>query len=1204
MSCQSRETNLATAILGLATCLALAGISSGTPDEAAVSAARANAKQALKLAIKKVQETAGSDQRVTARADILNPSIARPHLTGVWNSWEIRATAPPTDADYHPDTKVAKFVGWLVSNPDATAATQIGFANQLPHSPVTLMGAGTLGNGAPADRFVTASKVPVASPAGAYAWAVLDEGVKARINTPFSNSAASTGAKTQQLGSGERPGTEFMPGLDGLGRNSFEAASPDFADFTKGIGNTNFVPTAERISPASAAALKSLAHDVTLHSLGLFTDTARGGLKQDFSLLANSVVLPSAYNGRGVYNSRLGMSANSAPSDPRWESLQQFARIHKDTTRLVSSGGVPVLKARGPTGWNAATGSDPANGVTGVTQLAPPSGPVLMPTVAKVQMIFSLATRDIYTYPKVSDTTPKPLGSSDSGYLHYPYAPNFAGTAFDYLLHLIYTPVVTIHNPYNVALEFTELRVVFGNVPFALQVFRNGVAQTNGLAPLDTMYNQAETGNLSKRFGMTLKTKTISGTPGTTTFRLLPGEVMLFSPYLDPNRTWAQEHLGTRIFSDWDSGNGTATRTLTIDGIPGWRGDSVGFDLDWFCPSYNGLRVSSTEVENGRSMTRHGSIPARAIDEFSVKFAPLSVPALSNNKFKVEIFARPTASSSLVSSGLIEMNYETPTGLQNTLLGPNGTITYPATGTINAMAMHSHSLTPIKDISTMKPFALVSMQAKITMGGQNPDGQDGRLATKPWAFAHASVGTSSGKVVTGHPASHSHEFSTQRLDNGTSSLIAIDTKGRGNFITGFTAFYSQKFGALYDIPLAPLQTLASLNGANPGGSAGYLPRFAQPIGNSWAHPLLEPTRITEFGAEGYSYVDHSFLLNLALYDGFYFSGLADQTGSFGTGTNSNTLAAQFAAGTPLDDPRLILYRPDGQAASAFPGEVATPTAYSNIAAWQLMAGAFNINSTSISAWRAMLASIHDSQALFNSIDKTAGSSTFSPLPVATAGKSRISRFRLPASASGADGGQYRDAYWLGPREYSDQELHILAERIVEQVRLRGPFLSMAEFVNRRLGPASDAMAQRGALQQAIDNSNLNQPLAASTSAGFEIPVASVSGYKYKNPTAGSGPSYQGAPGYLTQADILNVLGNAATARSDTFIVRSYGESHGSSGETTATAVCEAVIQRLPDWVDPADQAATAPANLTSQTNQTLGRGFRLISFRWLNDDEI
>lgn len=1035
---------------------------------------------------------------------------------------------------------------------------------------------------------------------------MLDEGVKARINTPFSDSAPSAGAKTQQLGSGERPATEFIPGLSGLGRDSFEAASSDFAEFTKGIGSRYFLPTAEQIAPGSGEVLKSLTHDVTLHSHGLFTDTARGGLKQDFNLLANSVVLPSAYSGRGVYNTRLGISV---PSDPQWESLRQFARIYKDSARLVSSGGVPILKTGGPMGWRAASGSDLATGVTGAPQLAPPAGPILMPTIAKVQMVFSLATRDIYNYPKVSDTTPKTPGNAvqeRAALLHLPWANNFAGSSYDYLLHLIYTPVVTVHNPYNVALEFTELKVVFGNVPFALQVIRNGVPQTNGLAPLDTMYySQSETGNLSKRFGMTLKTNASSpATPavGSAIFRLLPGEVMMFSPYIPPTRTWKDEY-SSRTFSDWDTGQGNSVRTLTIDAIPGWRGDAIGYDLEWFCPTYNGLRVTSSEVENGVSMSRGGCIGARASDEFSVKFAPLSVPNLSQNKFKVEIFAKPVGSASLVSSGLIELDYETPTGLQNTLLGANGTITYPATGTINTMAMHSHSLTAIKDIATAKPFAVVSMQAKTTFGGQDPAGEDGKLATKPWSFAHAPIGASTQKAVTGHPANHSHEFSIQRLDSGTLFLFGTDLQGRGNFITGNTPFNGTRFGALYDMPLAPIQTFASLNGANPGGSSGYLPRFAQPIGNSWAHPLMDSSRIIEGGVEGYSYADHSFLLNLALYDSFYFSGLADQTGAFGNGTISSTLATRFAAGTPLDDPRLILYRPDGQVASAFLGAVANSTGYSNVAAWQLMAGAFNINSTSVPAWKAILASVHDSQALFNFINKTAKTSSLSDLP--PVGESaRISRFRLPASTSTADGASPGDGYWLGPREYSGEELQILAERIVEQVRLCGPFLSMAEFVNRRVGPESDTKAQRGALQQAIDQSNLNQSLALVAEAGFEIPAATVSGYKYRNPAAGTGPSNQGAPAFLTQADILNVLGNTATARSDTFVVRSYGESHGGSGETTATAVCEAVIQRLPDWVDPADKAATAPTALGSQVNQTLGRGFRLISFRWLTDDEI
>jgi hypothetical protein len=829
-----------------------------------------------------------------------------------------------------------------------------------------------------------------------------------------------------------------------------------------------------------------------------------------------------------------------------------------------------------------------------------------MPAIAKVQMLFSLATRDIYNYPKLSDTTPKVPGTKaqeTAATLYNPWGVNFAGSSYDYMLHLIYTPIVTLHNPYNVALEFNELRVVFGNVPFALQVFRNGIPQTYGLAPLDTMYiQQSETGALSKRFGMTLKTSA-SGIPGSSTFRLLPGEVMLFSPYINPNRTFADEvTLGTRAFFDWDSGSGSSTRTLTIDGIPGWRGDGVGYDLDWLCPTYNGLRVTSNEVENGVSMSRGGIIAARAVDDFHVEFAPLSVPDLSKNKFTVEVFARTTVTSTQVSSSVIEMDYENPTGLQDTLLGPNGSIRFPKTGTINTMVMHSHSSTPIKNITSTKPFAVVSAQAKMTFGGFNPNGEDGRLATKPWSFAHANAGASSTKVLGDGLANGSHDFHIQRLDAGTASFFSVDAKGRGTFITGSTPFSGQRFGIQYDIPLAPIQTLAGLNGANPGGSSGYLPRFAQPIGNSWAHPMLNSAAMVTTGSN-YPLADHSFLLNLALYDHFYFSGLADQTGPFDSGKTTVTLAGNFASGDPLDDPRLLLYRPKGRPASEFPAELVKTKAYADIAAWQLMKGAFNINSTSVPAWKAMLGSIHDSQALFNSINKTAGSSALTSLPIHT-GKSRISRLRLPASPSEGGGENYADAYWLGPREYSDAELQTLAENIVAQIRLRGPFLSMAEFVNRRLGPVSDPKSQRGALQQAIDDSNLNQNLGVGAGAGYEIPAASIASYGYANPTAGTGSSYQGAPGYLTQADLLNVLGNAATARSDTFTIRCYGEKRDDAGQITAKASCEAVVQRLPDWYDPTEPPSTSPAALLNPSNQLLGRSFRIIGFRWLDDDEI
>ncbi|MES2439503.1 MAG: hypothetical protein V4584_10570 [Verrucomicrobiota bacterium] len=1198
--------------VGLLTLSSISLRASGQGDAMAV--ARANARLALMLALGELQKNAGPDQRVTARADVLGADIASPRLTGVWKSWNIRADSPPAPQDYEKTGRDSKFLGWLTSGTSAAELAKVDYATRAPSSPVTLWGEGSLGKNPVAADIVTAAKVSTPSSRGALAWAVMDEGVKVRINTPYVGAAANKGMQTAQLGAGSCPNVSSVKGLAKLERTFFEKTSEEFATLQKGITGLNFGVAAESLSPGAKEILKPLGHDITSTSVGLLTDTAAGGLKEDFSLLTNSAALPSVYNGKTLYATRLGSGA-TGPSDPRWESLQQFARLYRDSTRLTASGGVPVLKAQGPAGWKAANGSDPNSGVPGIAQRNSPGGVVLMPTIAKVQLVFSLLTRDIYNYPKVPDTTAKTPGTKaeeTSAELHGPWGVNFAGSSYDYLLHLLYTPVVTVHNPYNVAIEFTELKVVFGNVPFALQVFRNGIAQTKEPAPLDTMYyQQSETGSLAKRFGMTLKTNsgsTTSPVVGSTTFRLLPGEVMMFSPYISPSRTWKDEY-SNRTFSDWDSGSGVV-RTLTIDGLPGWRGDGIGFDLDWFCPSYNGLRLFNNEVENGANMARGGCIPAKKEDEFSVQFAPYSVEALSKNKFTVEIFAKPNAGSALVSSGMIEMDYESPKGLQDSLLGKNGTITYPdpdgTKKTVNALEMHSHSLTAIKDIATTKPFAIVSAQAKTTLGGQNPDGEDGKLATKPWSFGHATIGVSSGKVVSEKSANLSHEFAIQRLNNGTTNLLQYDPKtGRGNFITGQTGNTGVKFGAMYDIPLAPVQTLTSLNGANPGGGSGYLPRFAQPIGNSWAHPMLDPSKIITTGG-AYPYLDHSFMLNLALYDHYFFSGLSDQTGPFVTpARNAATLAGEFVTGGSLTDPRFALYSPTGKDPATLADEVAVPDAYTRIASRLLMNGAFNINSTSVPAWKAMLGSIHDSKALINKINKTGKNSALTAISAVDSKslESRISRFRLPASESEKDTNvEPKDAYWLGAREYKDAELELLATKIVEQVRLRGPFLSMSEFVNRRLG--TGPTAQRGALQQAIDDARLNEKFAESTAAGFEIKEANVSAHKYKNAEAGTGSSYQGAPGYLTQADLLGVLGNAATPRSDTFTVRCYGEARDAAGRTTATATCEAVVQRFPDYVDSADLPETAIGALTRQANRAFGRRFQILSFRWLSPGEV
>ena len=485
----------------------------------AMATARANARLALMLAIGDLQKSAGPDQRVTARADVVTGTEANPMLTGVWKSWEIKATSPPSASEFEQSARDAKFQGWLVSGTDPAKTRQVAYAKQAPASPVTLWGRGTLGDKANANSFVSAAKIPLGAasgtasgtktgtqskagnPTGAFAWAVCDEGVKVRINTHYTDEAASTGMKTAELGTGERPGVEFISGLNALERKFFEKDASESATIAKGITRLNFALAGDYLGKGVREALQPLTHDVTTQSIGLFTDTAHGGLKQDFQTLMNASTLPSDYQGKGVYASRLKLpvSATSNPSDPTWSSLQQFARLHRGT--VTNSGGAPLIKSQTPSA--AAT----VSGTTTTINRTPPAGVVLLPAIAKVQMLVSLVGRDIYGGLPVAPIERQLTAAEKANGIHGPQEGQFRSTRFDYDLHVMYAPIVTLHNPYNVALEFTSVRVEFVHVPFSMQIFRNGVAQSTGLVPLETMYADNESGNLNKTFGMNLKTK-------------------------------------------------------------------------------------------------------------------------------------------------------------------------------------------------------------------------------------------------------------------------------------------------------------------------------------------------------------------------------------------------------------------------------------------------------------------------------------------------------------------------------------------------------------------------------------------------------------------------------------------------------------------------------------------------------------------------
>ena len=188
----------------------------------------------------------------------------------------------------------------------------------------------------------------------------------------------------------------------------------------------------------------------------------------------------------------------------------------------------------------------------------------------------------------------------------------------------------------------------------------------------------------------------------------------------------------------------------------------------------------------------------------------------------------------------------------------------------------------------------------------------------------------------------------------------------------------------------------------------------------------------------------------------------------------------------------------------------------------------------------------------------------------------------------------------------------MAEKLVDEIRRRSsvnehPFLSLSNFVNRSIdqddfkGPAArKRFMYTGALQSAIDQSGLNGKATFDAQGNPQTNNDGLweDGYKYEpfigaTPTSSSAyfpyledsvaaiedrPLMEGAPGFLMQADVLSKIGGKLTARSDTFMIRSYGNSIDPfTVSSEAESYFELVVQRVPEYLDsPGNTPDTEP----------------------------
>jgi|TARA_B110000438_G_scaffold247302_1_gene249371 hypothetical protein len=135
--------------------------------------ARQQALYGLGLAIGQLQESAGHDQRITARAEILGQGqAAQPYWTGVWDF---------TQGETEPTPR------WLVTEDPLAAQGARPVPTQAPNDPITLVGSGTVGGRTDLEVAVPQLELMTINPAGQsvvtgrIAWWTADEGVKASL---------------------------------------------------------------------------------------------------------------------------------------------------------------------------------------------------------------------------------------------------------------------------------------------------------------------------------------------------------------------------------------------------------------------------------------------------------------------------------------------------------------------------------------------------------------------------------------------------------------------------------------------------------------------------------------------------------------------------------------------------------------------------------------------------------------------------------------------------------------------------------------------------------------------------------------------------------------------------------------------------------------------------------------------------------------
>lgn len=1130
--------------------------------------ARANARVALLLALGQLQGELGPDRRISVPAGILdrNPDtpefdgVDQPRYTGVWEAADspfVKWTLDKPSYD-----KKSGFRKWLVSGAEeslkAPAIATNGPAGVGETRQLVAPGA----SGAAGRRVV----VPVlAGERAGFAWWTSDDGVKAMLRAgekPDGSSRAKVLLGSRRAdGSGHARLDSRMPDRDhGMDERLLDLAAVDAA-----------VPVAAGSSRVSSALL----HDLTARSETLPVDVTTGGFRKCLNLWLDWL---SAQSANTLKNQGTVGPMRNAAADYRicsWDQLRNYESLARASGMVtLGSGGRPQIRCHKQTGtggsgdaeWNPNIGADRFR---------------IQPVLLKLSYVVSCATERISA----------PVDSSK------PFALRF------YLY-----PMAVLWNPYNVDLMVPEY-CIHGFCPLLFDINKGTVNN----ARVDLTRNQSATLFAFGPEG--------GGSPRLSNLVIPAGATKVLYPQEVRWQTNPEEHRHSRFiwhYYMWAQANKFSLGDANFGGV-------------------------IKNLRGNQSTAYFNSIPAE------------EVAGGAGDPLRIEI--TPSANGPNYAFGMA--------GAHTDWWGNNGSGTdnaetlqkFGATshayfkvesdGSSPQISLIRESELPVRTFGQLEnrptPLLLFEFYRKAA--------DEDLFPAKTGSFAvagnpiHALTGKEFGTTDAATPWFESpYSFRFKAISSWFDVTKTFQLPPNRDDRIYFGASYSPR-GQLnvvdQEIPLSPLVSLAQLQhlplfdyrptydprtatattiwyGGDYGFHEGRVTQFAQnhAIGNSYASPGIPPAKLNN---RGWTYQfnvtadhlrsDRSYQANAVLWDAWFCSSIAAQDGLMllqgGSKRTTRQVAEDFLTGVaplPNDAVEARLDTPPEEVVKSLFDAKGIPTkdAHQKIARFLRIEGGFNVNSVSEEAWAHVLSRLCAKPSL--AMPSLTGSE---PVTVVEPGEDKflVSRHSLANGlpAERVAGKERQDRYWNGSRELTAAQLRELARAIVRQVKQRGPFLSLAEFVNRRLTSNVD-LALSGPLQAALDDPrvSINEPFRGDSLSGSEGRFKA----NYPFPAAGKGPRLQGITGYVTQADLLVSLGPALSPRSDTFTIRALGEARDSEGVVRATAWCEAVVQRTGDYLDPGDDAATIAASLKRPLNKRFGRRFQIVSFRWLTAAEV